>query len=187
MIVFQMALISILCCYFLYKTAIINNIPNSYLIIPFTIFQTYYFPISFNALAEPIAAFIIALGIFLYTKKKYVAFALIGSLLPIARLELIPLLLLWIIILIQKKQLKIIPLLCLPLIIWNLAGTYFDGDLFWLYNQTIGSEQNENRYGHTSFWSYFHRYIFVVGPVVFYFLLIGLFEGIYQKKIDLFI
>ena len=95
MIVFQMAFISIISCYALYKTALIKQIPNAYLIIPFTVFQTYYFPISFNALAEPLAAFIISLGILFHTQKKYLAFTLVGAFLPLARLELSPLLLLW--------------------------------------------------------------------------------------------
>ena len=187
MIIFQMAFISILTCYLLYKSAIINNISNAYLIIPFTAFQTYYFPISFNALSEPLSAFLLALGLYSYSKKNYFIFSISGSLLPLARLELSLLLLIWFIILIKEKQIKFIPVLFVPIAIWNFAGTYFDGDVFWLYNNTIGNSLEKNRYGNIGFWSYFHRYIFVIGPVIFYFLLIGIFESIYSKKFNLFI
>ena len=186
-IVFQMALISVLTCYALYKAAKTLKIPNAYLIIPFTAFQAFYFPISFNALAEPLAACIMALGLLFYTQKRYLAFAVVGAFLPLARLELAPLLAIWAFVLIQQKQWKIIPVLIVPTLLWNFAGTYFHGDPLWLYNKTIGSGQSENRYGHTSFWSYFHRYIFVVGPVVFYFMLIGLFENLYKRKADWFV
>jgi len=186
-IITLMPVVSIITNYALYRAAKLQNIRNAYLVIPFLTFQAFYFPISFSALAEPLAACIMALGLLFYLEKKYVAFVIVGSLLPLARLELSPLLVFWLIILIQQKQWKIIPLLIVPTLLWNFAGTYFTGDPIWLYSQTFGQGQTANRYGQTSFWSYFQRYIFVVGPVVFYFFLIGLFEKIYQRRVDLFV
>lgn len=186
-IITLMPAVSIITNFTLYKAAKLQNNRNAYLVIPFLTFQAFYFPISFSALAEPLAACIMALGLLFYVQKKYLAFVIVGSLLPLARLELSPLLVFWFIILIQQKHWKIIPLLMVPTLLWNFAGTYFSGDPIWLYSQIIGQGDIVNRYGQTHFWSYFQRYIFVVGPVVFYFLLIGLFEQIYRRKLDLFV
>ena len=186
-IITLMPAVSIITNYALYKAARLQNIRNAYLVIPFLTFQAFYFPISFSALAEPLAACIMAMGLLFHVKKKYLAFVIVGSLLPLARLELSPLLVFWLIILIQQKHWKIIPLLIVPTLLWNFAGTYFSGDPIWLLSQIFGQGDTVNRYGQTTFWSYFQRYIFVVGPVVFYFLLIGLFEQIYQRRLNLFV
>ncbi len=186
-IITLMPAVSIITNYALYKAARLQNIRNAYLVIPFLTFQAFYFPISFSALAEPLAACIMAMGLLFHIKKKYLAFVIVGSLLPLARLELSPLLVFWLIILIQQKHWKIIPLLIVPTLLWNFAGTYFSGDPIWLLSQIFGQGDTVNRYGQTTFWSYFQRYIFVVGPVVFYFLLIGLFEQIYQRRLNLFV
>lgn len=186
-IVFQMGLLSVLGCYALYKAVKAMNLPNAYLVIPFVAFQTFYFPISYHALAEPLAAVVISISILLYVRQKYLAFALVTSLLPLARLELSPLLLFSAILLIQQRQWKYIPLLGMGVILLNFAGTLHDGDPIWLYTKTIGSTPAENKYGQTGFGHYFHRYIFVIGPVIFYFFIIGLLERIYHRKFDFLI
>ena len=70
----------------------------------------------------------------------------------------------------------------MPTLLWNFTGTILDGNIFWLYDQVFTSE--ENRYGHGSFWQYFQRYIFLTGPVIFYFFMLGLFEQVYRRKFD---
>jgi len=175
-IVYVMALISVLTCFVLYKS--IEKQENSWLIIPFVAFQTFFFSLSTNALAEPIAALIVACGFYCYMKEKWLFFAVIGSLLPLARLELSPLLGIWVIILISRKKFGFLPIFIVPLLIWNFAGTYFYGDWAWLWNVTIGGEHTANRYGHKEFLYYFKRYIFIVGPVVFYFMLFFLLNRI---------
>ena len=182
-----MAIISASSAYALFLALKEQNIPNSFMIIPLLTFQAFYFAISRSALAEPLAAAIIAFGFLFYQRKQFLNFALIGSLLPLARLELSVILIFWIYILIVNKKLKYVLILGVPTLLWSLAGTLLDGDLFWLYEKTIGQGTVENRYGHKSFWHYFHRYIYVIGPAVFYFFFIGLFERIYKRKKDLFV
>ncbi len=186
-IVFQMAVFAVLTYFALYKAAKTFKMPNAYLIIPFTAFQTFFFPISYSALAEPLAACIIALGFLFYSRKQFLAFTLIGSLLPLARLELSPLLAFWALVLILEKQWKFIPLFVGPTLLWNFGGTYFRGDPIWLYSITLGKETVENKYGHTTFWHYFQRYNYVIGPVIFYYFMLGLFEKIYRRKPDWFV
>lgn len=182
-----MAIISASSAYALFLALKELKISNSFMIIPLLTFQTFYFAISRSALTEPLAAAIIAFGFLFYQRKQFFYFALIGSLLPLARLELSVILIFWIYILIINKKLKYVLLLGVPTLLWSLAGTLIDGDLFWLFERTIGKETVENRYGHKSFWHYFHRYIYVIGPVVFYFFFIGLFERVYKRKVNVFV
>jgi len=184
-IVYVMAFISVLTCFVLYKA--FEKQENSWLIIPFVAFQTFFFPLSTNALAEPLAACILAIGFYAYTKDKWLLFAVIGSLLPLARLELSPLLGVWAIILISRKKFGFLPIFLIPLLIWNFAGTYFYGDWAWLWNVTLGKEHLANRYGHKEFLYYFKRYIFIVGPVVFFFMLIGIWDAIKRKYYDWYV
>jgi len=137
-IVYVMALISVLTCFVLYKA--IEKQDNSWLIIPLVAFQAFFFPISSNALAEPLAACIIATGFYSMMKEKWLLFSILGSLLPLARLELTPLLLVWAIILISRKKFGFLPIFVIPLLIWNFSGTYFYGDWAWLLNATINKD-----------------------------------------------
>ncbi len=182
-----MAIISALSAYALFLALKELKISNSYMIIPLLTFQSFFFAISRSALAEPLAAAIIAFGFLFYKRKQFLNFALIGSLLPLARLELSVILVFWVYILIINKKLKYVLLLGVPTLLWSLTGTLLDGDLFWLFEKTIGKETAVNRYGYKSFWHYFHRYIYVIGPVAFYFFFIGLFERVYKRKVDVFV
>jgi len=181
-VIFQTALIAVLAGYFVYRAAKELRLPNAYLAIPFTVLQAFYFPVAFNALTEPLAALILALGVFFLARKNYLAFAIAGSLLPLARLELAILLAFCALFLLKDRQWKYIPILALPALLWNLAGALVNGDWLWLYHQVFTGQ--ENRYGHGSFWQYFHRFIYLTGPVVFYFTLLGLGERLYRRRFD---
>lgn len=181
-IVFETALISILTCYFTYRAAKISKLPNAFMVIPLLAFQAFYFPVSFSALTEPLGALVLALGLFFLVQKRYLLFALAGSLLPLARLELSPLLLLWAVVLVKERKFTYIFMLGVPTLLWNFAGMLVDGDPLWLLHKVFTGKPNI--YGHGSFWQYFHRYIFFTGPVIFYFFMLGLFERLYQRKFD---
>lgn len=177
-----MSIISAFSACALYLAAKKLEIKNAILLLPLLLFQAFYFTIAKSALAEPLASAILCFGIYFYVHKRFLAFALVGALLPLARLELALFLLVWAFVLIREKQFKLLLILAVPTVLWNFAGTFFTGELFWLYEQTVGKENSSNRYGHTSFWHYFHRYIYVLGPVVFYFFFIGLFENLMKRK-----
>ncbi len=177
-----MSVITAVSAFYLYVAAKKLEFKNAILVVPFLLFQAFFFTISKSALAEPIASAILCFGIYFYVHKKYLAFALVGALLPLARLELALFLGIWAFVLIKEKQFKLLVLLAVPTILWSLAGTLITGETFWLYEQTVGKENSSNRYGHTSFWHYFLRYIYVVGPIVFYFFFIGLFENLLKRK-----
>lgn len=181
-VIFESALIAVATCYFMYRSVHLMGYLNSYLIIPLIAFQAFYFPISFDALTEPLAALILAIGLYLHLERKYLLYAIVGGLLPLARLELAPLLIFWALILFKEKRYSFIIILAVPVIIWNFVGMLLQGDIIWLYHQIFTGQ--ENRFGHGSFWQYFRRYIFFTGPAIFYFFSTGLMERLYKRNFD---
>lgn len=186
--VLLMAVLSVTSAYGLFLYLNEKGVRYAYLVIPFLTFQAFYFTISRSSLAEPLAAAIFSFALLFYHRKQFLYFALIGGLIPLARLELAPLLAIWAYILYKNNHLKYILLLGVPTLLWNFAGALIeDGDPMWLWKYTFGKEETGNRYGHTSFGHYFQRYIYVIGPVVFYYFIIGLVESILKRKTDLFV
>ena len=161
---------------------------DAHWVLPFFFFQTFYFSISRNFLTEPLAVTVICIGLHALVHQRYTLFALMGGLLPLARLELIALLPIWALALAQAGRLKQIAWMAVPVIVLMLLGYLVmdDADPFWLVNDTFGRE-GKNRYGHRDVWHYFQRYAYVVGPVIFFFLLTGLLERLARLRIDLFV
>ncbi|MGM0479216.1 MAG: tetratricopeptide repeat protein [Bacteroidota bacterium] len=173
--------------FYLYKGVRKLNIDHAFFVVPLLLFQTYFFSISRNAETEPLAVTIIALGFYFLVHRKWFWFAVIGGLIPLARLELSVMLIFWVWYLIREKQYKYIIYLGIPLVLWNIAGGIITGDYLHVVNSTIGADNSSNRYGHTSFGHYFQRFIYVVGPVIYLFFMLGLVRKIKALKWDAFI
>ncbi len=180
-----MVLITSIAAWALYLGLQKMNIKNAVMVLPFLLFQAFYFGVSRNGLTEPLAVALICFGYFFFAHKNWIWFAIMGSLIPLARLELSVLLLIWAILLIQQKQFRLILVLGVPVFLWNLVGFIADGELLWLLKSAKGD--GANSYGHQAFNHYFLRYIYVVGPVVFFFFFIGLWNRLVAHKFDLFV
>ena len=183
----SMVLFTAIGAYYLYKGIKELGYENAFMIIPFLLFQTYFFCVSRNAETEPLSVLLICLGFYFLVKKKWLGFVIVGGLMPLARLELSVLLIFWGWFLLKEKQYKYIPILFVPLLLWNFAGYIMEGDWNYLYKVTIGAENKSNRYGHTTFGHYFQRYIYVIGPVIYLFFIAGLLNRLKQFKFDMFI
>lgn len=182
-----MSFISVLAGYYCYKSAIKLDLKYPLLAGVFLLLQPYFMGVGRDAMTEPLAACIIVAGVYLYLSKRYLPFVLIGSLLPLARAELVILLGLWAVGLIIHKQWKYIPLLGLGVLLWSLLALVIKGDFFYILNETLFKETGENRYGNSEFTTYLSRYFYVIGPVVFYYFIIGLLASIKLKRIDLMV
>jgi hypothetical protein len=66
---------------------------------------------------------------------------------------------------------------------WAIAGALVHGDLLWLPHQVFTG--GENLYGQTDFWHYPRGLIYVIGPVVFLFVLVDLVERTRRRRLDL--
>lgn len=182
-----MSAIAVMAAYFLYRVSTIKNYFFPFLIILLLLFQPYYLGTGRDAMTEPLAAAILAISYFALQKKRWLLFVILGSLLPLARLELSIHLIFWVIPLVQHRKFKLIPILGGGLLLWSLAAFLIKGDFFYLYNATLGNELSENRYGSQPVNTYISRLFYVIGPVVFYFLILGIIESIKSKKFGLFV
>lgn len=156
------------------------------LLLPFLLFQSYLFILSYQAYTEPLAVVLISWSIFAYLEKKWVLLAVLAGLLPLARLELAPLLLFPFILMMHEKQWKSLGYIILPSLLWHFAGAIIYEDPLYLLNQTVLKESDSNRYGHNEWYVYLHRYLFVIGPVIFIPFLSGLFVAFVRRKYRVF-
>ena len=82
------------------------KIPGAVYTLPFILFQPYLFLLSYQAYTEPLAVVMINLSIYFFARKKWLALAIAGGLIPLARLELAPLLIFWAIPLLKNKSFR---------------------------------------------------------------------------------
>lgn len=158
------------------------NYQGALLCLPFLLFQPYHFILSYQAYTEPLAVALICWMIYAFADKRLVLLAVLGGLLPLARLELTPLLIFPALFLVKEKQWKAIIFLAVPTIFWHIAGAIILDDPLFLLNQTLLKDTESNRYGHNEWYVYLHRYLYVIGPVLFIPFLSGLFIALTKKK-----
>jgi len=170
--------------YSLYQYAKAKQLSNGWLLVPFLLFQPFFFGVGRDAMTEPLAACLIALGLLFWVRKHFWPFALVGALLPLARLELTLLLPLWGLVLVQEKKWKPILLLVSGLAALAMATSVVNGttNFFAFFEALFDGEQQENRYGHKPFYTYLHRYFYVLGPTVFFFLIFGIYDRIKKRS-----
>jgi tetratricopeptide (TPR) repeat protein len=178
-----MTLLSTLGAGLLWRAVEKLNVPQAWLIIPLYVFQPFFFGTSRVALTEPLAATLICAGFYFLVHRKWVLYALMGGLLPLARLELSLLLILWLIPLAKERQWRAIFVMAAPIVAWNLVGGILTGDFNYVFHQTFGLDKGINRYGQTTFLHYFERYWYVTGPVVAMLFSLGIAYRVRYKSV----
>ncbi len=177
------ALVCALTCWFSYQAAKALGLRHAWLAIPFVGLQPFFLMLSFSALTEPLGACLIAAALWaLFRERPYLSAALAGAL-PLARTELGLLLAVWGVALLMRKQWKACLLLALGLLAWNTGGWLSNGDPLFLYHQTFTGAAR--LYAKSSVWHYPQTFIFIVGPVLFGFVGLGLLDAALRKKVDL--
>ncbi len=142
--------------------------------------------LSYSSLTEPLAALVVALALWAWFAGRPTSALLLAGLVPLARLELA----------VVVGICALVYLLRTPgsgrwrallagagILLWALAGAVVYGEPMWFLGQVFTGE--ENLYGHTSFWHYLRGLVFVVGPVVFLFLLVDLGASVAARRRDL--
>lgn len=185
----QMVLVAAFAGWMLYLAVRRMGAANAFMVLPFFFFQTYFFSTSRNYLTEPLAVALICTGLYALTHRRYLLFALMGGLLPLARLELSVLLPIWALVLGLERKWRYAAWLFVPALLLMVSGYFVrgEGGLFWLVTDTLGADNDKNRYGHTGLWHYAQRFGFVIGPVVLLFFTVGLLERVARRRMDLFI
>jgi len=115
-----------------------------------------------TAMTEPVAAALVAWGILAVVERRWLLLVVVAALLPTARLETLvfwPAVawLLW-----RGAALRYVPLLPVPLLLWNLAGGIPGRDPLWLLHQSVWKAYPERDYFH-----YVMSYVWIVGLGLF--------------------
>jgi hypothetical protein len=180
-VVVIMSLLTTLSGWLIYKAMQIKGYKNPSVVVVFLVFQTFLFGISRDAMTEPLASFVFSLGIYFYFKKNYTWFAIAGSMLPLARTETILLMPFWVLVLFQAKQYWKILLLSTGMVLWALGLFIYSGNFFEIFNELLKTGDKKNRYTRMAVGHHFLKYVYVVGPIVFYFGVLGFFTS--MKKL----
>lgn len=177
------ALLSVGTCYFTYRAAQASGKSNAWLALIFVAFQPMFFITGYSLCTEPLAAFFLAVGLYYYYKKNWVVSALLLSLMPLGRTELVLILPIFAIAFFREKQYWPILLMGTGLALYQIAGMIATGDI--LYLLTVSkSGFGHGLYQNGPFEHYFQRFIFIVGPVLFVFILLQLIHDIQRRDVN---
>jgi hypothetical protein len=89
----------------------------------------------FSGLTEILFALILIVTSYLFLKDRYLLASLVVSFLPLIKIEGIYLIPIYAIFLTYKKQYKSILLMFTGVVLYSIAGSFVNHDLFWLINQ----------------------------------------------------
>lgn len=176
------ALLSVGTCYVTYKAAQASGKPQAWLALIFVAFQPMFFITGYSLCTEPLAAFFLAIGLYYYYKKNWMISALLLSLMPLARTELVLILPLFAVAFFREKQYWPILAMGTGLALYQIAGMVATGDI--LYLITASQSFSHGLYQNGPFEHYFQRFIFIVGPVLFAFMLLQLAHDIVDRRIN---
>jgi hypothetical protein len=186
-LVLMMSLMTATSGVLLYKGLRHKGYDNAYAVVFFLLFQTFVFGISRDAMTEPLASFIFSLGLYFYFTDRLAWFAVAGSLLPLARTETVLLLPFWAFVLLQRKKYFFIPLLGTGILLWIMSWALYAGDFMAFFKEVFKSSEAPNRYARTSITHHFGKLVYVLGPAVYLFFLLGYVTSIRKFISDYFI
>ncbi len=174
------ALLTLGTCYFIYRTAVITKAGQPWLSVIFLFFQPLFLITSFSLCTEPLAAFLLSVGLYYYYKESWKTAAIALAFMPLARTELVLLLPLFAVMIIRKKQWLAFLLMGTGLALFQIAGMAMTGDTLFLL--TASKSFGHGFYQNGPFAHYFERFIFIVGPVVFVFIILQLIADARAKQ-----
>ncbi len=156
---------------------------HAWLSVAFLSFQPLFLITGYSLCTEPLAAFCLALGLFFYYRGQHTGAALTWSLAPLARMELTLILpILAVQFLHQKKYVQIV-LLGTGLALYQAAGMAITGDPLFLW--TSAGSFGHGLYPNGPFDHYFKRFIFIVGPIIFSFIVVQLILDTRHRKLNI--
>ncbi len=176
------AVLTIGTCYLTYRAAKESRRPFAWVAVAFLAFQPVFFSTSWSLCTEPLAAFFLAAGLLYFYKKKYIPSALALSLVPLARTEMVLILPFFAFVFVKEKKYLPVALLGTGLALFQVAGMVGTGDMMYLL--TASKSFGEGLYQNGPFEHYFIRFIFIVGPVLFLFMILQLTRDVRKMNIN---
>lgn len=149
------SVLGILTGWYIWKLAGKLNLKNGWFAVVVAVFTPIYFALMSTGMTEIIFSLVLVLSVYLFFCEKYNASAVLISFLFLARTEGLAFELLFLIVLIIKKQYRAIPLLATGFLVFSLIGLVFHyHDFWWLYNQRPYAKGGPSVYGRGD-WYYF--------------------------------
>jgi hypothetical protein len=174
-VLFFNSLITAITAYYTIQLSKRLNYKNSIIAGIFFAFQPLVLQLSFRSYAEIFTGLLLVLTLYFYFRKNYILSALMCGLSFTARQESALLgLILTIYFIIEKKYIPIIFLGVFPILL-NLLGYIHTGDPVWAWTEM--KNLSEFNLGiERSFFHYFEVYIYIIGPLVLAFFILGLLK-----------
>jgi hypothetical protein len=139
----------------------------------FTAFQPFFFKLGYSSLVEPLGALCFTGSLLALLARRDLVAAALAGLVPLARLEMAPLLLFVLVPIARRRRWGALLVAAVPVVIWNLAGWYFEGNPLWLPSVLAEGRFTRSLVGQ-SFWHYFKYMPMVVGAAAMPFFALGL-------------
>jgi hypothetical protein len=189
------AFITSLTAYFTVLLAKELKFKNSIVAGVFFAFQPLVLQLSFRSYAEIFTGLLLVLTLYFFYKNNYILSALLCGLSFTSRQESALLCIILAVFFIrEKKYLPVLMLGVFPFLL-NLIGFLHTGDYLWAWSEM--KNLSEFNLGiERSFFHYFEVYIYIIGPVVFTFFIVGLlvpfiskeaFKDFYKKEILIYL
>lgn len=148
-------ILGILAGYFAYRVAKELNMKSPLLALVICSFTPVFMITFFGGTTEIMFAFVAILGTFLLIKERFLAGAIVISLLPLIRLDGFILLPVYAIYFIRRRQSRFLPLLLSATVSYSLIGMLFGRNLLWLFEGV--KIWSDGIYGHGSFFQFILR------------------------------
>lgn len=148
-------ILGILAGYFAYRVAKELNMKSPLLALVICSFTPVFMITFFGGTTEIMFAFVAILGTFLLIKERFLAGAIVISLLPLIRLDGLILLPVYAIYFIRRRKLQFLPLLLSATVFYSLIGMLFGRNLLWLFEWV--KIWSDSIYGHGSFFQFILR------------------------------
>jgi hypothetical protein len=139
----------------------------------FTLFAPIVYITAFSALTEPLASFIIILGVLLYTQKRFVLGSILLSFIIMVRTEAFVFFPVWAAFLFWVRAYKAIPFLAIGFVVYSLAGWQFYDDILWVITKQPYPDTTDI-YGTGDFWHFADSYLSITHKVPGFALLFGI-------------
>ncbi len=189
--------VALLTALFAWLLAKNRGLKNDWMIIPFVIFAPVFASLIPSAMTEITGAMILILATYLFFKDDYKPAAIVVSFLPFARTEGMLIIPLFVLMLMLRKQWKVIPWVFTGFLFYSIVGGVFYGDFLWVINKMPYSSASAEIYGSGDLFYYMKStktiwgiplsILFVVGTVIHLFSLLKTKLSLKGKDVDEFV
>lgn len=138
-----------------------------------------FFLLGFSGLTEPLFACMLSLSLYLVTCNKLLPAAVLVSFLPFVRSEGLIIAGVFGLYFLYKRNFRAIPVLTTGHIIFSIAGSFYYGDLLWVFNK-IPYAHLSSVYGEGDMFHFFRQIIYLTGVPNYFLLWSGCLIMIYQ-------